>query len=122
MKLNIKKNFATEVPALRVKAMDDLGVQTQVVYPTLFLVFLTDDAALEIALCKAYNRFVSEACSKTGDRLRWIAVLPLRSIEASLEEMHWAKEHGAVGLFFRGLENYETQYQHNQPNSTDSKT
>lgn len=91
-------------PALRLKAMDRLNVQTQVVYPTLFLVYLTDDVELEIALCKAYNRFLSEACSKVGDRLRWVAVLPLRAIEASLEEMNWAKEHGAVGLFFRGLE------------------
>jgi len=91
-------------PELRVKAMDGLGVQTQVVYPTLFLVYLTDDVGLEIALCKAYNRFLSAACSKASDRLRWVAVLPLRSIEASLEELDWAKEHGAVGLFFRGLE------------------
>lgn len=91
-------------PTLRLEAMDRLGVEAQVVYPTLFLVYLTDDVGLEIALCKAYNRFLNEACSKAGDRLRWVAVLPLRSLEASLKEMNWAKEHGAVGLFFRGLE------------------
>ena len=41
-----------------------------VVYPTLFLVYLTEDVELEIALCKAYNRFMSEACSNDGNRLR----------------------------------------------------
>ena len=32
------------------------------------------------------------------------AILPLRDIEASLTEMRWAKEQGAVGVFFRGME------------------
>jgi predicted TIM-barrel fold metal-dependent hydrolase len=32
------------------------------------------------------------------------AILPLRDIEASLTEMRWAKEQGAVGIFFRGME------------------
>ena len=85
-------------PALRVKDMDRLRVDVQVVYPTLFLVYLTEDVELEIALCKAYNRFMSEACSNDGNRLRWVAVLPLRSIEDSLKEIKWAKDHGAVGL------------------------
>jgi uncharacterized protein len=91
-------------PVLRLKDMDRLHVDVQVVYPTLFLVYLTEDVELEIALCKAYNRFMSEACSNDGNRLRWVAVLPLRSVEDSLKEMKWAKDHGAVGLFFRGLE------------------
>jgi hypothetical protein len=30
-------------------------------YPTPFLVYLTDDVELEIALCRAYNRFMSGA-------------------------------------------------------------
>ena len=91
-------------PALRLKDMDRLKIDIQVIYPTLFLVDLTDDLSLEIALCRAYNRFMSEACSKGGDRLRWVAVLPLRSIDESVKEMRWAKEHSAVGIFFRGLE------------------
>lgn len=91
-------------PAARVRDMDKIGVQIQVIYPTLFLVYLTDDPRLEIALCRAYNRFVSDACSSVPDRLKWVAILPLRSLEASLEEMEWAKEQGAVGIFFRGME------------------
>lgn len=38
------------------------------------------------------------------ERLKWVAILPLRDIAASLSEMKWAKEHGAVGIFFRGME------------------
>jgi predicted TIM-barrel fold metal-dependent hydrolase len=91
-------------PAARLKDMDKIGVEIQVIYPTLFLVYLTDDPRLEIALCRAYNRFVAEACAQAPDRLKWVAILPLRSIEASVEEMKWAKEKGSVGVFFRGME------------------
>ncbi len=87
----------------RIADMDKLEVQTQVIYPTLFLVYLTDDVALEIALCHAYNSWLADVCSKTG-RIKWVAILPLRSIDDSLREMKWCKEHGAVGIFFRGIE------------------
>ena len=91
-------------PGARLKDMDKIGVEIQVIYPTLFLVYLTDDAKLETALCRAYNRFVAKHCGAAPDRLKWIAILPLRDGSASLTEMKWAKEHGAAGVFFRGME------------------
>lgn len=91
-------------PRARIKDMDKIGVEAQVIYPTLFLVYLTEDAPLEVALCRAYNRFVADACSAAPARLKWVAILPLRDLDASLREMRWAKEHGAVGIFFRGME------------------
>jgi predicted TIM-barrel fold metal-dependent hydrolase len=91
-------------PVARLKDMDKIGVDVQVIYPTLFLVYLTDDAQLDVALCRAYNRFVANACAKAPDRLKWVVILPLRDIAASLAEMKWAKEQGAVGVFFRGME------------------
>jgi predicted TIM-barrel fold metal-dependent hydrolase len=84
--------------------MDRLGVQTQVVFPTLFLIYLTDDTALEVALCRAYNRFLAQACAKSGGRMRWVVVPPLKSIDESVKELKWAKDNGAVGVFFRGIE------------------
>jgi uncharacterized protein len=91
-------------PAARLRDMDKIGVEIQVIYPTLFLVYLTDDPNLETALCRAYNRYVAQACATASARLKWVAILPLRSVEASLHEMQWAKEQGAVGIFFRGME------------------
>jgi predicted TIM-barrel fold metal-dependent hydrolase len=88
----------------RLRDMDAMDVQTQVVYPTLFLVYLTDDPGLDVALCQAYNRFLARAYEKSLGRIRWVVIPPLRSIDASIKELKWAKEHGAVGVFFRGLE------------------
>lgn len=93
----------TDVNA-RLADMDRLGVDFQVIYPTLFLIYLTDDAELEVALCQAYNRWMADVCGKSNGRLRWVVVPPLSSIAASLEEMRTAKETGAVGVAFRGLE------------------
>jgi predicted TIM-barrel fold metal-dependent hydrolase len=92
----------------RLQAMDQMGVDVQVVYPTLFLAYITDDVNLEIALCHAYNRFMAEVWKKAQGRLRWLVVPPLRSVDASLEEINFGKEHGAVGLFFRGIERDRT--------------
>ena len=93
----------TDIPG-RLADMDKLQVDTQVVFPTLFLIYLTDDTALEVALCRAYNRFLAQACAKAGPRMRWVVIPPLKSIEESVKELKWAKDNGAVGVFFRGIE------------------
>jgi predicted TIM-barrel fold metal-dependent hydrolase len=93
----------TDVGA-RLADMDRLGVETQVVYPTLFLIYLTDDPELDVALCRAYNRFMARAWADSKNRLRWVVVPPLRSIEESVKEITTAKANGAVGVFFRGIE------------------
>jgi predicted TIM-barrel fold metal-dependent hydrolase len=89
--------------AARLADMDKAGVETQVIYPTLFLIHVTDDVKLEIALCGAYNKFLGEVYAKSNGRLRWVAVLPLHSVEASINQMHEARQHGAVGIFFSGI-------------------
>lgn len=91
-------------PMARIADMDRLGFDVHVVYPTLFLIYLTDDIGLEVALCRAYNRWLAQVWTKGGDRLRWVVIPPLRSPEESIKEMRWAKERGAVGVFFRGIE------------------
>jgi len=40
----------------RLAHMDELGIETQVLYPTLYLRPIVQDAAREHALCKSYNR------------------------------------------------------------------
>jgi predicted TIM-barrel fold metal-dependent hydrolase len=62
----------------------------------------------ERALCKSYNRWLADLWRQGGGRLRWVAKPPLRLLEkmpAVVEdELAWAKENGACGIFMRGLE------------------
>ena len=97
----------TDIPA-RLADMDRHGIDTQVVYPTLFLIYLTDDPDLDVALARAYNRFMAQACAKSNHRIRWVAIPPLRSIEESVKELKTAKQNGTVGVFFRGMEGDRT--------------
>ena len=64
----------------RLGDMDKLNTAAQVVYPTLFLVYNTKDRELEVALCRAYNRFLAHASDQAPERIKWVAVLPFQSI------------------------------------------
>lgn len=91
-------------PATRLAHKDRMGVETQVVYPTLFLAYLTEDRALDVALARAYNRYLANVWAQSDNHLRWVVIPPLQSIDASIEELNYGKQHGAVGVFFRGME------------------
>ena len=88
----------------RLADMEKLNTAMQIVYPTLFLVYNTKDKDLEVALCRAYNRFLAQACAQSGGLMKWVVVLPLQSMDAAIEEIRFAKQSGAVGVFFRGIE------------------
>lgn len=87
-----------DVPA-RLRHMDELRVDVHVIYPTLFLTYLTGDPAVQTALCKSYNRWLADRSSLSGGRLRWAAVLPMLDINAAVDELHWARDKGACGVF-----------------------
>jgi predicted TIM-barrel fold metal-dependent hydrolase len=84
--------------------MDKLNTAMQIVYPTLFLVYNTKDKELEVALCRAYNRFLAQACAQSGGLMKWVVVLPFQSMNAAIDEIRFGKQNGAVGVFFRGIE------------------
>ena len=88
----------------RLADMEKLNTAMQIVYPTLFLVYNTKDKELEVALCRAYNRFLAQACAQSGGLIKWVVVLPFQSMNAAIDEIRLAKQNGAVGVFFRGIE------------------
>lgn len=92
-----------DVPA-RLADMDSLGIDVHVLYPTAFLTELTLRPYLMTMLCQSYNRWLADRCAESGGRLRWVAMIPYLATSEALAEVRWAKEHGAVGLFKRGVE------------------
>jgi aminocarboxymuconate-semialdehyde decarboxylase len=87
----------------RLKHMDDLGVDIQVLFPTIFLFPLTTKPEIELALSRSYNRWLASKCHGQS-RLRWAAVLPLLSMDRALEEARFCKQNGAAAFFMRGTE------------------
>ena len=88
----------------RLKHMDELGVDVQVLYPTIFLRPFTRRPEVELAITRSYNRWLVDIWKRAPERLRWTAVLPLLTMDKALEEARFAKENGACGIFIRGLE------------------
>ena len=88
----------------RLKHMDELEVDVQVLYPTIFLRPYTRRPEIELALTRSYNHWLSDIWKAAPERLRWVAVLPLLTMDKALEEARFAKENGACGIFMRGLE------------------
>ena len=90
--------------AARLDHMKELGIDVQVLYPTVFLRPVTQDPTAEYALCYSYNRWMADIWKNAPDNLRWVVMPPLLSMDKAAEELRFAKDHGACGVFLRGLE------------------
>ncbi|HWP60002.1 MAG TPA: amidohydrolase family protein [Candidatus Acidoferrales bacterium] len=86
------------------RLVDKMGVDVQVIFPTFFIRYHTSNPEAEWALTTTYNRWIAEKCAPAAGRLRWAAVLPLLSPDRAVEELRWAKEHGACGIYKRGFD------------------
>lgn len=108
---NIGENTPREAREMRdierrLAHMDELVVDVQVLYPSLFLRPLTRNAEIERALIVGYNRWLATIWKKGAGRLRWIAMAPLQSLadpSRVRDELALAKDNGACGVFLCGF-------------------
>lgn len=91
-------------PERRMQAMDQQGVDVHVIFPSLFLALAPESPAAELALTRAYNRFLAERCGASKGRLRWVMQPAPKSMAETVADLEWARRHGAVGVHLRGLE------------------
>lgn len=89
---------------VRLRHMDELGIDTQILYSTIFIEKVADTPEAEIAICKGWNRWLADIWEQGKGRLRWVCQLPLLSMQDSLTELKFAKEHGACAIFMRSME------------------
>ncbi|MGB5962103.1 MAG: amidohydrolase family protein [Coleofasciculaceae cyanobacterium] len=85
---------------VRIEHMDQEGVDVQVIYGTLNLIFSSIiDKDLAVALCRAYNSYMADDCRGYDNRLKPIGVLPLQDVDAAVAEMHrCVNELGMIGV------------------------
>jgi predicted TIM-barrel fold metal-dependent hydrolase len=115
-RLQTKSNIGRDVPdeardltdiQRRLAHMDEIGIDIQVLFPSLFLRPLTTEPDVEFALARSYNRWLADIWKMSKDRLRWVAVPPLLSLVDPGKvraELEFCKENGACGIFMRGME------------------
>ena len=106
---NIGANTAREAREMedigaRLSHMDALEIAVQVLYPTVFLRPWTQRPEFEYALCRCYNRWLAEIWKQAPDRLRWVVMPHLLSMETLRDELAFGKENGACGVYLHGIE------------------
>jgi predicted TIM-barrel fold metal-dependent hydrolase len=84
--------------------LDELGIDVQVLYNSLWLRPLTRRPDVEIALCWSWNRWLADVWKLGENRLRWTCVVPALTPEQAVPQIRFAKEHGAVGVCIRPFE------------------
>ena len=89
---------------LRLKHMDELGIDVQVLHNTFWIERITTRPEAEVALCRSWNRWLADISTKSGGRLFYSCVVPAMNITEAIEEVKFAKENGAVAVCMRPLE------------------
>jgi len=80
-------------PHARIVDMDEDGIDAAFLYPSLGLYTSTvEDPNLSAALCRAYNRWLSDYCKPYPDRLFGVAMLPMQNMKLAMKEMHYVRE------------------------------
>jgi predicted TIM-barrel fold metal-dependent hydrolase len=88
----------------RLAHMDELGIDTQIIFPSVFLRPAVRTREAERVLTRSYNRWMGDIWKHAPERLRWVVLPPILSLERARDELAWGKENGAVGVFMRGYE------------------
>ncbi len=91
-----------DVPA-RIRDMNKVKIDTQVVFPSLFLTHTAEDLKLEAALLRAYNSFLGECATTSKGRIRFAALVPIRDVAESIKEIKRAARIGAAAVMLQGM-------------------
>lgn len=105
------RNFATPQAArqlddvdLRLKHMDELGIDIQVLHNTFWIERITTRPDAEVALCRSWNHWLADISKKSQGRLFYSCVVPAMNIDAAIEEVKFAKQNGGAAVCVRPLE------------------
>jgi predicted TIM-barrel fold metal-dependent hydrolase len=91
-------------PAMRVRKLDALGIDAQVLISTNFIAAQLEDPYAEAAVMRSWNRWIAERTQGYTDRLRWVMVCPSRTPERAMEEMEFCARNGATGVMLKGVD------------------
>ena len=89
---------------LRLKHMDELGIDVQVLHNTLWICEVADRPDFDVALTTSWVRWMADVWKEGKGRLRWVTVLPYTNLPAALDLMDFAQKNGAVGVCIRPYE------------------
>ncbi len=90
-------------PGRRLKDLDLMGVDRQIVFPTIFAEYLpmVENADMARMLSLAYNGWIKEFCKAAPERLFPVAVLPSQDVAFSIGEARRVAHQGFKAVLLR---------------------
>lgn len=90
-------------PHVRIRDMDSEGIDTAVLYPSLWLLYGDiPDPRVAAATCRAYNNWIADFCKPYPRRLLGSAPMPLQDVTEAVTEMRRVvKDLGFKAVFIR---------------------
>ena len=88
------------------RAMDEGGMETAVLFPTSvgLTASLIWEPEVAVEVCRAYNRFMYEEFLSRSPRLKAAALIPMQDLDAAVDELRRAvTEYGMVGAMLPAL-------------------
>jgi predicted TIM-barrel fold metal-dependent hydrolase len=95
-------SFDLSDPQARLRGMDFMGVDHQMLYPTTLYARMTQDPGFEAALMRSYNRYVGKQCQAAPKRLKWAGLLPLRDARQGCQAIDEMKKLDATAAVVYG--------------------
>ena len=89
---------------MRLRHMDDLGIDTQVLYSTIYIEQVADTPEYDVAIARGYNRWLADIWRQGGGRLRWACVPPVLDMDEAIKQVREAVKNGACGATMRPIE------------------
>ena len=88
-------------PHVRIKDMDREGIDVAVLFATVVSSFCAlEGVDFEVAMIRAYHRWLADYCLAYPNRLKGVAIVPMRAPERAADEIRRvAKEPWCVGIY-----------------------
>jgi len=94
--------FDLSDPSARLRGLDYMGIDHQMLYPTTLYARMTSDPGFEAALFRSYNRYMGQQCNSASKRLKWAGLLPLRDAREGCEAVEEMRKLGATAAVVYG--------------------
>ncbi len=89
-------------PTARLQVLDEEGIDAASFFPSIYLLIGDiQDAEVAAAMCRAYNRWLSDFCSRDPQRLFGVGLVPMQSVEHAVDETKRLRDLGLRGLITR---------------------
>lgn len=87
----------------RLADLDKEAIDVQFIYPSFLLhVNAWSDGMLAMGVCRAYNTWLAEACSRAPDRLKAVGVVSLQDAEGAAKELTRLRDMGMLAVMING--------------------